>query len=127
MATSPGRSAIQPKPKAMPATATRKRMTRIIPTSLPAKCVRSVARKLTRRREGRLPRLSFSDPTLGWRPCCRIKLAEIDECFIDSRVCGFLLDTRQYGGSIVTCWRVDGTNPDELGGTCLKTFQVPAG
>src|SRR5215469_9098437 len=124
MATSPGRSAIQAKPKATPTSATKKRMILIIPTSLPTKCVRSIARKLASCRERSLPCLSFGDPSLCRCPRCCIELAEIDECVVDGRACRFFLDARQYVGSIVTCRRINGAYPYELGGTRLKTFQV---
>jgi hypothetical protein len=101
-------------------------MIRIIPTSLLAKRVRSVARQLTRRSDRSLPCLSFSDPTLCGRPRCRVELPEINECGVDGRVCGFFLDARQYGGGIVTCRRIDRTDPHELGGTRLETLQVAA-
>src|SRR5262245_3083457 len=127
MATSPGRSAIQPKPAAMTAIEIRKRMIRIIPTSLLPKRVRAVARDLTRRRKRSLPCLSLGNPPLSGRPRCRVEFPEISECIIDGRACGLFLDARQYGGSIVTGRRIDRPDPHELGGTRLKTLQVTAG
>src|SRR5262249_12389827 len=126
MATSPGRSAIQAKPEAMTAIETRKRMIRIIPTSLLAKRVSGVARKPTRRSERSLPCLSFSDPTQCGRSRCRVELPEINECVVDGRVRGFFLDAHQYGSSIVTCGGIDRTDPHEPGGTRLETLQIAA-
>src|SRR5512144_2998172 len=100
METSPGRSAIQATPAAMTATEARKRMMRVIPASPLAKCVRGLARKLTRGGERSLPRLSFSDPILCWRSRCGVELAEIGNGVIDGGMRGFYFDARQHGRRI---------------------------
>src|SRR6478736_8113722 len=126
MATSPGRSAIQAKPAAMTAIETRKRMIRIILASSLAKCVRGLARKLTRGGDRSLPRLRFTDPALCRRPRRDIELAEIGECVIDGRTRRFFLDASQHGRRVVTRGHTDRTDTHEPGGTRLQPLQITA-
>src|SRR4029077_2983921 len=126
MATSPGRSAIQAKPAAMTAIETRKRMTRIILASSLAKCVRGLARKLTRGGDCSLPRLCFSDPALCRRPRRDIELAEIGECVIDGRARRFVLHARPHRRRVATRGHSDRTDTHEPGGTRLQPFQIVA-
>src|SRR6478735_8780529 len=126
MATSPGRSAIQATPAAMTAIETRKRTIRIILSSPLAKCVRGLARKLTRGDDRSLPRLRLRDPALCRRPRRYIELAEIGECVINGRARCFFLDASQHGRRVVTRGHADRTDTHEPGGTRLQPLQIIA-
>src|SRR5450759_617173 len=126
MTMSPGRSATQAKPAASTATASRKRISRIIAPSPWPERARRIGGVLTGGRERGLARLRLRDPGLRRRARGVGELAEIGERGRNIGLGRVDFDTRQHRGSIVAGRRIDRPNAHQSVGIGLQPLQEAA-